>query len=712
MNAVPQPPSSPDEAPLAIAPVADPLQSLTVLLVEDDPVIRASLALPLAKRVGAVIEAGNGEEGLARFREHRPHVVITDLVMPGLDGLALTRAIKAESPATPVVIATGHSEADALIAAIEIGVDRYVLKPVQVDCLLGVLGPLAYTAALESRQKLAAQVFAASSEAILIADADLTVVDANDAFTRITGYERSEVLGLHVLDLDGAIEGEAFLEALWRTVRDTGHWRGELWSRRKSGELYPEWRSVDVVRDADGRIRNYVVAWTDISERKEAEARIQYLAHYDALTDLPNRVLFSDRFEQALIHARRAGETVGVLFTDLDRFKLVNDSLGHKVGDQVLQEASRRLLSCVRAEDTVSRLGGDEFVILLPALRTPQDAGRVAEKVVAALARPFRHKGDDLSISASVGIACFPNDGELADTLLTHADLAMYRAKSVGRNNFQFFSPELESGALSRLSLEHDMRQGLERGEFELLYQPQVDNPTGRLLGVEALIRWHHPERGLLLPRDFIPLAEESGFIVPLSLWVLAEAARQVSVWRGAGLPPVRVSINLCAAQLKQPDFAANFARILAEAGVAGESFELEFTEQVLMQDGERNLLVLSDLKKLGVGITLDDFGVGYSNLNVLRRLPVDTLKIDRSLVSEVTENKDDAVIVDAIISMAQRMDLKVVAEGVETADQAGFFRDRACQEIQGHFFSKPLAAADLPGYLNSLPDVLAQAAV
>jgi len=390
------------------------------------------------------------------------------------------------------------------------------------------------------------------------------------------------------------------------------------------------------------------------------------------------------------------------MFVDLDRFKVVNDTLGHRVGDELLKQVAERLRQCVREEDTVSRQGGDEFVVLLTGLDTSSSAALVAEKILAALAQPVLFEGHELAVTGSLGIACYPGDGADPETLMKNADLAMYRAKNVGRNNYQFFSPELEQGALFRLTLENAMRRALDRNEFALHYLPQVDNPSGRVLSLEALIRWHHPERGLLLPDQFIPLAEESGLVLPLSLWVLRRAARQLAEWRTRGLALVPIAINLCEAQLRQPDFAEAVRSILEEEGVEGRWFELEFTEAALMYDTERNMRVLTELKQLGVGITLDDFGVGYSNLNILRRLPVDTLKIDRSLVSDVTRSEDDAVIVDAIISMAQSMNLKVVAEGVETADQAGFFKARACAEIQGHFFSKAVDAEHIATLLGT----------
>ena len=669
------------------------LCGLRILLVEDDPVARGVAAGILASRVGTLWQAADGDEGLELFRRHQPDLVVSDIVMPRRNGLSLARQIKSESPGTPVIITTGHDDRADLLEAIEVGVDRYVRKPLKASALIDAVTVCARSARLEAEHRLATTVFLASSEAIIITDAENRIVDVNPAFCRITGYARDEVLGHNPRLLQSGVQTAAFYEEMWAAINRNGHWRGEIWNRRANGEVYPEWLAIDRVLSPDGNVINYVGMWSDISERKEAEARIHYLAHYDALTGLPNRVLFADRLSQALIHARRNEDVVALLFVDLDRFKVVNDTLGHRVGDELLKEISERLQQCMREEDTVSRQGGDEFVILLAKLEFPENAAVVADKILSALSRPMRCDGHELTVTCSLGIACYPGDGSEPEVLMRNADMAMYRAKNVGRNNYQFYKPELEHGALTLLTLENAMRRGLEQNQFELHYLPQVDNPSGRVLSLEALIRWRHPERGLLMPMDFIPLAEENGLVLPISLWVLRRAARQLAEWRHQGQPLVPIAINLCEAQLRQPDFPEVLAHILDEEGVEGRWFELEFTEKALMHDTERNLRVLSALKALGVSITLDDFGVGYSNLHVLRRLPLDTLKIDRSLVGQVVDCKDDAAIVDAIISMAHSMNLKVVAEGVETADQAGFFRHRACAEIQGHYFSKAVAA-------------------
>ena len=378
-----------------------------------------------------------------------------------------------------MIIATSFGDSERLLQAIEAGVDRYVLKPIQARAVLDVLQAVAVQARVRLEHRLAASVFRNASEAILITDGDNRIVDANPAFTRITGYSRDEVLGANPRLLHSGNQSADFYREMWAALNGDSHWRGEIWNRRKNGELYPEWLSIDRVCDDDGKVINYIAMWSDISERKEAEARINYLAHYDVLTDLPNRVLFADRFQQALVHARRTDQNVALLFLDLDRFKRVNDSLGHRAGDQLLQTIAARLKECVREDDTVSRRGGDEFVILLSGLSRPQQAGAVASKILSALARPVLCEGQEISVSASIGIACYPQDGQDGESLVVNADLAMYRAKQLGRDNYQYFSADLETGTENRLQLEVDMRHGLERGEFELFYLPQLDNVTG-----------------------------------------------------------------------------------------------------------------------------------------------------------------------------------------------------------------------------------------
>jgi diguanylate cyclase (GGDEF)-like protein len=421
-----------------------------------------------------------------------------------------------------------------------------------------------------------------------------------------------------------------------------------------------------------------------------------HLAQHDGLTDLPNRTLFSDRLTEAIAAAHRYRRKLAVLFLDLDRFKHVNDSLGHLIADRVLQSVASRLHARVRASDTVARQGGDEFVILLSEVAHAQDAAVSAEKILEVVHTPHRIDQHDLHLTASIGIATYPDDGADAETLLRNADLAMYHAKDSGRNNYQFFTTDMNRRAVERQSLEVDLRVALEKQEFELHYQPKVSLATGAITAVEALIRWHHPQRGLVSPKQFIPVAEACGVIVPIGQWVMREACRQTRAWRDAGLPPVRIAINVSPRELREKDFVATVRAILTEAGLEPGKLELELTETFLMQDATVTGTVLQALKGLGVTLALDDFGTGYSSLSHLQRFPIDTLKIDRSFVRDLATDADDANIVSAMISMGASLHMRVVAEGVETRDQLVFLREHGCPEAQGYYFSPPVAAGQL----------------
>ncbi len=436
-------------------------------------------------------------------------------------------------------------------------------------------------------------------------------------------------------------------------------------------------------------------------ERKRADERLAYLAHYDAVTSLPNRALFRDRLTRALARADRNERSVALMFLDLDRFKAINDTLGHDAGDVLLKSVAERLVSGLRRVDTVARLGGDEFAVILEGIRRPEEAATVAQKLLTAMARPFTLDGQEVFVGLSVGIAMYREGGEDAKTLIRNADAAMYRAKEQGRNNFQFYKPEFNIQVLERLALESSLRRALEREAFLLYYQPQVDLASGRIIGMEALLRWQHPERGLMSPAEFIPVAEETGLIVPIGEWVLRQACTQNRAWQAAGLPPVRVAVNLSARQFRQRALAGTIARILNETGLDPQYLELELTESLLMENTQASSSILAELKAMGLQIAIDDFGTGYSSLSYLKRFPIDTLKIDQSFVAEITTDPDNAAIVIAIIALAHSLRLKVIAEGVETEDQLAFLRAQRCHMSQGYLFCRPLPAEALTPWLR-----------
>ena len=549
--------------------------------------------------------------------------------------------------------------------------------------------------------KLAAQVFESGNEGMVITDGDNRIITVNQAFTRITGYRPEEVVGQNPAIFSSGRHDADFYRQMWHQLRDTGAWSGEIWNRRKDGSLYPEWLNISSVRDEGGQASHYIAAFSDITERKAAEAQVRHLAEYDALTNLPNRVLLQDRLGQAIAAARRAGSCLALLFLDLDRFKNINDSLGHTVGDQVLCQVGERLLTAVRASDTVSRLGGDEFVLLLPLLESPAQAASVAEKLLHTLATPLAIDDYELAVTPSIGIAVFPEDGEDGDTLLKNADAAMYVAKESGRNNYQYFTAAMNARVSQRLLLENNLRQALARQELALHYQPQYDLHSGTLVGCEALLRWRQPEQGLIPPDRFIPVAEETGLILPIGQWVLREACRQAQAWQDAGLPPLVVAVNISAVQFRQANLAALVQEALAASGLSPCWLELELTESMLMEDGERHTQTLAQLKAMGIRLALDDFGTGYSSLAYLKRFSLDKLKIDRSFIRDLPQDADDAAITTAIIGMARDLGLETLAEGVETEQQWSFLAERGCAQMQGFLRARPMPADEITALLG-----------
>ncbi len=542
----------------------------------------------------------------------------------------------------------------------------------------------------QAELKRYATVFTNAREGMVITDASAQIIAVNPAFTEITGYPLEQIAGATPAVLSSGRQDEHYYQKMWSALKERGQWQGEIWNRRRSGDIYPEWLSIAAVRDSEGETTHYIGIFSDVTERKEAEARIHHLAHHDALTGLPNRLLLQDRLGQAIREARRKGSQVGILFMDLDRFKWINDTLGHDAGDHLLRTITRRCLDVLRESDTLARLGGDEFVAILPGLQQAQDAGLVARKLLAAITQPCMLGNHELSVTCSIGIAVFPGDGTTDSLLLRNADAAMYRAKSEGRNGFQFYSTDMNTARLGELLLEHQLRGALERQELCLFYQPKVDARDGTLRSCEALLRWRHAEEGLLTPDRFLPAAEESGLIVPIGEWVIHEACRQVRSWLDAGRQPVRVAVNLSGQQFAHQNIVQLVRDALQEYRLPPQLLELELTETILMRDIERTLVILGELCALGVSLAIDDFGTGYSSLAYLRQFQVHTLKIDRSFVNDIQEGANDAKIASAVIGLAHSLGLRVVAEGVETPLQQAFLANHACDYLQGYLFGKP----------------------
>ncbi|HET6718192.1 MAG TPA: EAL domain-containing protein [Rhodocyclaceae bacterium] len=558
--------------------------------------------------------------------------------------------------------------------------------------IVGYLVDITDRLATETQLQLHARIFDQSSEAIIVTDAGFRIVSVNRAFVDMTGLTATEVLG----QVPGVLRPCSFASGLSTELRTTlerqGHWQGELWDWRKDGQIFPVWGSITAIRNPAGEITNCVVVMSDITQRKEAEAQIYRLAYYDALTGLPNRELLFTLVEQALAEAHRQHGHGALLFVDINRFKHVNDSFGHDAADVLLREIAQRLRQSLREPDVVARVGGDEFVIGLFGLASRGDAAVVARQLMAALGQPFHVNHLELIVSASVGIAIYPDDGRDAETLIRAADVAQQRAKH-GTEGWLFYAQDMNMRSIERLKLETGLRRAIDHQQFVLHYQPQIDFASGALLSAEALVRWQHPQLGLIPPGQFIPLAEETGLIGAIGEWVIEEVCRQLAAWQTAGRPPLKVAVNLSSRQLR-PDLPDTVRRILARHGVEARWLEFELTESMLMRDAEDVIGMMQGLRSIGVSLSLDDFGTGFSSLAYLKRFPIDKLKIDQSFVRGIPADRKDMAIIRSIINLAKFLELKVLAEGVETAEQSTFLKKSGCEQVQGFLFSRPLEAA------------------
>jgi diguanylate cyclase (GGDEF)-like protein/PAS domain S-box-containing protein len=567
--------------------------------------------------------------------------------------------------------------------------------------VMGVALDVSKQVAFEHQSRLANRVFESTSEGIVITDANCRIEAVNPAFSRITGYSPDEAVGKLSRMMTGQGAQEKINRDMLAHLATDEHWQGEMRDRRKNGEWYPAWLSISTVRDADRNITNYVGVFTDNTRRKQAESRLQFLATHDSLTGMLNRSGFMAQFTDEIVRARGDNRQLGVLFIDLDRFKTVNDTLGHLAGDQLLVAAAERMRQQLKDSDLAARLGGDEFTVLMNDQQSSGAAAKLAERLIASMAQPFVINGQEMFVTASVGVACYPADGIDAATLLKNADVAMYRAKQRGRNTFQFFTSDMNTLAFEQLLLENSLRRAIERSEFELHYQPQFATVTGQVAGIEALIRWRHPELGLVLPGTFISMAEQNGLIVPIGAWVLQEACRQAKAWHDAGWHFGHIAVNLSARQFASDDLLDTIRAALDKSGLTPSLLELEITESTIMQNPQEAVTLLGKIRDMGVALSVDDFGTGYSSLASLKQYPLDSLKIDRSFVKGVPSDADDVAITEAIIAIARKMGLHVVAEGVETSEQADFLRQAGCDVAQGFLFGRPASASELERQLQ-----------
>ncbi|MEE3934724.1 EAL domain-containing protein [Pseudomonas viridiflava] len=552
----------------------------------------------------------------------------------------------------------------------------------------------------KSPPRLAATVFDAASEGIVIFDPDYCILTVNQAFSRVSGYQPEDVIGRRVTDIASSRDARRHFQAIHQSLEQTGRWQGELVEARKNGELYPQWLQLNVVLDKAGKLSHIVGFFSDLSSRRAAEERMRYLAHFDELTGLANRSLFNERLREARERVRSGGRSLALLHINLDRFKLLNESLGHEIADQLLRHIARRLSNAMPEADTIARLSGDEFGVLFDGYSNLSSLARVTNRLLGKLRVPLSVAGHELVISASVGISLLSDSAREVSALVSQANMAMQHAKHLGGNNFQFFTQSLQASTLERLQLEIQLRRAVDEQQLQVFYQPKLCLRTGRLDSAEALVRWHHPQRGMVAPGEFIGLAEETGLISAIGEFVLRKACWQACEWQRQDMAPIRVSVNLSVHQLRQGKLVSLVRQVLEETGLSPQWLELELTESQLLDSVEHIIATFQQLRDLGVKLAIDDFGTGYSSLSYLRRFPVDYVKIDRAFISGLGDGTEDAAIIQAIISMAHSLGLKVVAEGVENQSQLEFLRSHGCDEVQGYLISRPIEATAMAGIL------------
>jgi diguanylate cyclase (GGDEF)-like protein/PAS domain S-box-containing protein len=697
-----------------------------VLLIQDDPAdaeaIRAAL-LSSGDGPFQVVWVRRCSEALEQLKPERQQVqpmgprmaaILVDLLLPDSRGLETVDQLLRAAPQIPILVLCTARDEDVAKLAVQHGAQDYLLKT-HVDSYLlhKTLGSMiersAIAEALFEERERAQVTLKSIGDAVVSIDARGHVTYLNIVAETMTGWSRDEAAGHsveEVLRIVDVTTRQIVPNPMALAIREnkTVDLKANCVLIRRDGVETGIEESAAPIHDRQGQVTGAVMVFHDVSMARALSLKMYHLAQHDGLTDLPNRMLLDDRLAQAITLCHRNQQKLAVLFLDLDRFKHINDTLGHDFGDRVLRNAAQRLLQCVRSSDTVSRQGGDEFVIVLSEIAHSQDAEGCAAKILSALSAPVRIDEHDLYITASIGIATYPDDGNDAETLLKHADLAMYHAKANGFNTFQFFEPGMNARAAERQLLENGLRHAIEREQFVLHYQSKINLATGAIVGVEALVRWCHPERGLILPGQFLAIAEESGLIVPIGRWVMTECCNRARAWRDAGLPPIRMAINISAVELRTKGFVSGVRAMLTQAKLEPSDLELELTETFLLQNADSTAAVLEALKDVGVRLALDDFGTGYASLSHLRRFPIDTLKIDRSFVRDIAMDSDDASIVRAVIGMGKSLDMQVVAEGVETSEQFDFLRQQGCPEGQGYYFSEPIVAAEFARNLGRHP--------
>jgi diguanylate cyclase (GGDEF)-like protein/PAS domain S-box-containing protein len=688
----------------------------SILLIEDNPgdarLIREMLDEQGSQRIDlTVVECMKDAE--KHLAENSVDIILLDLGLPDAQGLEAVSRAHAAAPHVPLVVLSGLSDESLAVQTLQQGAQDYLLKgPFEPrDVLLRALRYAVERKIIEEKlfdEKERAQVtLDCIGDAVICTDVEGNITFLNLVAERLTGWSLIEAAGkpmAEAFQIVNAITRQTTPNPMEKSVVQNR--AGKLPAnciliRRDGHEVFIE-DSVAPIHDRAGNVTGSVLVFRDVSAAHALAAQIAHLAEHDSLTDLPNRLLLNDRLEQAIAMAARLNDKIAVLFLDLDGFKHINDSLGHPIGDKLLQSVAARLRDCVRAPDTISRQGGDEFVVLLRTLHTPEDAIVATNRILKSVAIPHFIDRRELHVTTSIGVSLYPGDGKDAETLIKNADTAMYQAKESGRHGYKFFRPEMNVRAVERQSIEQDLRNALEREEFSLHYQPKIDLKTGEISGLEALIRWNHPVRGMVPPLQFIPIAEDCGLILPIGAWVLREACMQARAWADSDLPRITMAVNVSAVQFRNESFLEQMFATIRETGMDPRFLEVEITESVLMKHAELATTILHALRDKGVRVSVDDFGTGYSSLSYLRKFPLDALKIDQSFVRQITPKPEDAGIVSAIISMGQGLNLRVIAEGVETAEDLAFLKAHNCDEAQGYLFSRPLPAKELMSWQES----------
>lgn len=661
-----------------------------ILVADDSRFMRFTMLNSLGKDGYKVIEAQNGKEVLSLFTKHKPDIILMDYMMPEIDGVTACAALQKlpRGNYTPVIMITSLEDENSVNLAFEAGATDYVSKPINWAVLKKRISRLLYTKyaekTLNRSEAFAHSIINHAVEGIITIDINGNIEYINPTVEKIFHYKATELMGKNI----NMLIPELFYkdkELLNLNIELTGH-------RKDSSVLPIEVTISKFYVDAECF---FTIIFRDITERRNYEEMIKYQALYDSLTGLPNRLLLRERIVHEISHAKHTGEKLAVMYLDLDRFKLINDTLGHDVGDNLLKEVSERLRKCLYSTDTIARIGGDEFIILLPGIVHEKNIVKLANKLLEVIREPFVIDSHEFYISVSIGITIYPDDSEDAETLITNADVAMYRAKQNGKNNFEIYTASLNAKALERLSLENSLRRALEYKEFILYYQPKVDTKTEKLIGMEALIRWQHPNWGLVPPQKFIPLAEETGLIIPIGEWVLRTACAQNKALQNTGLPSLTVAVNLSAVQFQLQDLTKIVTEILEETGLEPKYLELEITESTAMQNVEHTINTINKLRDLGIKFSIDDFGTGYSSLNQLNSFSVNKLKIDKSFVCQIDGEKNNSIIASTIMALGKNLNLEITAEGVETQEQANFFKETTCDEMQGYFFGRPMINED-----------------